>query len=177
MRILHFKLSLFTLVFVAVIFQACAPKTQSELKLGIWKAQLFNKDHIGIPFIFEVKYDKNKKFLSIINADEKLLVDEISTVGDSMKIVMPFFDSEFMVFNYGDSLVGRWTKIYPDHTVSMPFVAHHDEQFRFITENNIPNKKVEGTWNTLFTNDDFTDSSTAIGEFKLQNNKVFGTFL
>jgi len=105
------------------------------------------------------------------------MVDEISTLGDSMKIVMPFFDSEFMVFNHGDSLVGRWTKIYADHAVSMPFVAYHDNQNRFITENNISNTFVEGTWNSLFTNDDYSDSSYAIGEFKLQNNKVFGTFL
>ena len=177
MRILHFKLNFCALVLASLIFQSCAPKTQADLKLGIWKAQLFNKDNIEIPFIFQVKSDKNKKFLIIINAEEQLKVDEVSVVGDSMKIVMPFFDSEFMVFNHGDSLVGRWTKIYADHSVSMPFVAYYDNQNRFNTENNVPNKFVEGTWNSLFTNDDYSDSSYAIGEFKVQNNKVFGTFL
>lgn len=177
MRILHFKSTFYFLFLISLFWQACSSKKHTELIIGTYKAELFNKDNIAIPFIFDVKIEKNKKFLMIHNADEELLVDEISTVGDSLKIVMPFFDSEFMLSVEGDSLKGRWTKIYPDHTISMPVIAHIDHNIRFDVKDSIPNKLFEGTWNTLFTNDNFSDSSAAIGEFAIVNNKVHGTFL
>jgi len=149
----------------------------TELKIGTWKAELYNKDGIAIPFIFDVKTDKNKKFLVIHNAEEELVVDELVIVGDSLKIVMPFFDSEFMLSVSEDSLNGRWTKIYADHTVSMPVRAHFNSLNRFEVTNKQVNPNVVGTWNTLFTNEDLSDTSTAIGEFSIANQKVYGTFL
>ena len=146
------------------------------LKPGIWKAELFNKDGITIPFTFEVKNKNGKQIIEIINADDRLQVDEFSSVGDSLKINMPFFDSEFMLSVKGDSLVGRWTRIYPNKTVSMPVKATYNNPQRFNVKTEI-NKNIEGTWNTIFSSENGTDSSFAIGEFKIVNNKVYGTFL
>lgn len=176
MRILY-SLSIILLSLTIVLFSACSPNVKSELTLGIWKAELFNNEGIAIPFIFEVKTNQSKKFLVIKNAEENLIVDDISIVGDSTLIKMPFFDSEFMVYIYEDSLVGRWTKIYADHVVSMPVKALFDSHNRFEVVHNTQNEYFEGTWNTVFMNDDFSDTSGAIGEFKIVKNKVYGTFL
>lgn len=177
MRILRRYYSIFCLALIGILLFSCSSQTKPDIKLGIWKADLFNQNGIGIPFIFEVKLDQNKRVLLIRNADEALKVDDISIIGDSTKISMPFFDSEFMLAVYEDSLVGRWTKIYADHVVSMPVKAVFDNQKRFDFEHNNQNKDFEGTWNTVFMNDDFTDTSAAIGEFKIVKNKVYGTFL
>lgn len=162
---------------MGIFLQSCSTKNQNLLKSGIWKAELYNNTGMAVPFIFEVKMDQNKEILVIHNADEKIIVDDISIDGDSLKISMPFFDSEFMVHVYEDSLVGRWTKIYADYTVSMPIKAVYNNRNRFDVNHLTPNKNFEGTWNTVFMNDDFTDTSAAIGEFKLEESKVYATFL
>jgi peroxiredoxin len=154
----------------------CTHQKCSNLKKGFWKAELFTKDGISIPFIFEVICEDGKQVLLIQNAEERLKVDELIIAGDSLKINMPFFDSEFMVHVTGDSLVGRWTRIYPDHTVSMPVKAYYGIENRFESDT-IANKNIAGTWDAIFTNEEFTDTSIAIGEFKIVKNKIYGTFL
>ncbi len=176
MRILH-PIAIFLLFLSNILFLSCSSNVKSELKVGVWKAELYNQQNIPIPFTFEVSFSNGKRVITIHNAEEKLRVDDILEIGDSTKISMPFFDSEFMVAVYEDSLIGRWTKIYADHVVSMPIKALYNNQNRFEIVKHNQNKDFEGTWNTIFMNDDYTDTSGAIGEFKIVGNKLYGTFL
>lgn len=178
MSILNKYYVIVNILLISFCISSCSTNTkQIDPKTGQWKAELYNIDGIMIPFTFEIKDSSNKKYWMIRNADEVILVDDISVSGDSLKVIMPFFDSEFMLFSYGDSLLGRWVKNYDNYSVSMPFKAYHNNSKRFDVNSEKINSDFEGTWNTLFISDDKTDSTPAVAEFKIVENKIYGTFL
>ena len=72
---------------------------KSGLKEGMWRGVLKLNDSTDLPFNFEVK----GKTMQIINADERIIADEITFTNDSVFIRMPFFDSEFKCKLTGDS--------------------------------------------------------------------------
>jgi len=79
-------------------------------KEGIYRGVLTLNEAQGIelPFNFTVKYKGKKPTLIISNADEKILVDEITIKGDSVNFKMPVFDTEFKTVLIGDNLEGIW---------------------------------------------------------------------
>lgn len=177
MRILYRFAILLNVVLTLSILSACNKVKPSELKLGIWKAELYTKDHVVIPFVFEIKEHQGKRILEIHNAQERLLVDQIEVIGDSLKITMPFYDSEFMLVNKGDSLIGRWLKNYDSYKMEMPFKAFYNQQDRFTVKHRNINSDFVGTWNTTFLSEDKKDTSMAIAELRMVDNKIYGTFL
>ena len=78
-------------LFVFLIVVSCSPK-QTELKTGIWRGVLEIQGE-QLPFNFEVKTDAQGTNLVLQNADERLLLDEVSFVGDSINIVLHVFDA------------------------------------------------------------------------------------
>ncbi|PSL48058.1 peroxiredoxin [Chitinophaga niastensis] len=159
---------------------ACnAGNTKKDLANGVWQAKLHRKDGADIVFNFEVKDTAGKKVLYVLNATDKLLVDDVKVTGDSLFIKMPFFDSEFKAKFASDSAVeGQWIRHLADKDVSVPFsaVANTPERFKV----NTPAKgNVTGRWVTLFSSPKEKDKapSEAIGEFKQDGNVVHGTFL
>lgn len=149
--------------------------TKKELSDGVWKASLHRADGANIVFNFEVKDTAGKKVLYVLNATDKLLVDDVKVNGDSVFIKMPFFDSEFKArFAEGGSLEGQWIRHLADKDVSIPFTAqpHTAERFK---KGATPAQQVTGRWVTKFVDKD--KSSEAIGEFKQMGDLVYGTFL
>ncbi len=177
MRILHKINIAIALLFSVTFTLSCSYNTNTDLKSGIWRAALLNKDAVEIPFVFELKNIKGKYVMEIHNAEERLIVDQIEIIGDSIKITMPFYDSEFMLANMGDSLIGRWTKNYESYKMEMPVKAHFNSQERFKVQNRNINSDFVGTWSSTFINEDKTDTSTAIAEIRIVDNKAYGTFL
>ncbi|WP_212005878.1 TlpA disulfide reductase family protein [Chitinophaga sp. HK235] len=149
--------------------------TKKELSDGVWKASLHRADGANIVFNFQVKDTAGKKVLYVLNATDKLLVDDVKVNGDSVFIKMPFFDSEFKArFAEGGSLEGQWIRHLADKDVSIPFTAqpHTAERFK---KGATPAQQVTGRWVTKFVDKD--KSSEAIGEFKQMGDLVYGTFL
>lgn len=92
-------------LFVFLIVVSCTPKT-AELKTGIWRGVLEIQGE-QLPFNFEVKTDtKGGINLVLQNADERLLLDEVSFVGDSLNIVLHVFDAYLRAVIKDDSLIG-----------------------------------------------------------------------
>ncbi len=60
-----------------------APVKNAELKPGTWKGVIQRPDGEQIVFNFEVKPVNGKKVLYVLNASERLLVDDIRQQGDS----------------------------------------------------------------------------------------------
>ncbi|SFO57660.1 Peroxiredoxin [Chitinophaga sp. YR627] len=148
-----------------------------DLEPGVWQASLHRKDGADIVFNFEVKDSARKKLIYVLNANDRLLVDDVKVQGDSVFIKMPFFDSEFRAsFTKGGKIEGNWIRHLADRDVSIPFTAAHNVKQRF--EQHTPAKgNVTGRWSTWFTSPGKSDSSFAVGEFKQQGNIVHGTFL
>ncbi|NIG57637.1 TlpA disulfide reductase family protein [Chitinophaga sp. Cy-1792] len=156
---------------------ACQAGGKKDLQAGTYQAKLHRKDGADIVFNFEVKDTAGRKVLYVLNATDRLLVDEVKVNNDSVFIKMPFFDSDFKAAIAKDgSLNGSWTRHLADKDVSIPFTAIPNTTERF--PQYAPAKgNVNGRWSTWFIGKEKNDSSYAIGEFKQNGNTVHGTFL
>src|SRR4051812_12877789 len=102
-------------IIVASFFFSCSsPKRTSSLKQGPWRGILTINDSTGliIPFNFDLSVKNDSTTIIIRNAEEKIVVNEISFLfgtdtskNDSIVIHMPVFDSEFRCRILGDTLL------------------------------------------------------------------------
>lgn len=156
---------------------ACGTTPSPKFATGAWQGHLLREDGGDIVFNFEVSDSNGQKIMHIINAGERMLVDDIREEGDSVLIRMPFFDSEFKTALQADgSLEGQWIRHLADRDVSILFKAYPGIAERFKV-NNDARYNISGRWPTYFTKSGTTDSSFAIGEFEQKGNIVHGTFL
>ena len=154
------------------------------LKKGIWRGVLHldAKNNIELPFNFEVNIKNSKTTLTIINADERIVVDEVTLKKDSLIFKMPVFDTEFRTRVYSDSLVGVWLNYARKDKNIIPFKAYSNNKKRFNFTGFTDQKTNEsvffdGKWETTFSPES-NDSSKAIGVFNKNGNGIYtGTFL
>lgn len=147
----------------------------AELVPGMWRATLTTESGEKIPFNFEVKADSSAPYLEIINGDNRMRVDEVSLEGDSVRFLMPFFDSEFRARLVDDSLKGSWIKHLAGRDAVMPFSAAHGVAYRFLENPEPPVADISGRWATGFISE--ADTTPAIGELKQEGNRLTGTFI
>ena len=156
---------------------ACKPAAEKSypLKTGIWRAviEIQNQE---LPFNFEVVRDERGGYdLFVINAEEKLLLDEVTISGDSINVGLHIFDANIKAKISGDSLTGVFVKNYAeDYTV--PFHAVHGQDFRFATSKTTERASdFGGTYEVTFIGE--KDTTEAIALFKQSGNRVTGTFM
>lgn len=161
-------------LFVFLIVVSCTPKP-TELNTGIWRGVLEIQGK-QLPFNFEVKTDDTgRKNLVIQNADERLLLDEVSFVGDSVNIVLHVFDAYLRAVVKGDSLIGLFNLNY-DPSYKVPFKAKWGQDFRFsVPEKNQVTKNFTGKYEVQFFN--AKDTSRAIALIEQDGEKATGSFL
>ncbi len=151
-----------------------------KLKEGNYRAVLIlnEENNTELPFNFEVKYKGKKPNIIIKNADERILVDEITIKGDSVNFKMPVFDTEFRTVCVGDNLEGLWINNYKTSKNKIKFKASYGEANRFPFVPGKANPYFEGRWETTFS-PNTKDSSKAIGVFHHveQTDYLTGTFL
>jgi len=143
-----------------------------EFKSGTYRASLAIKDQKELPFVFTVD---STKILTIYNAEEKIIVDDITIKGDSIFIKMPVFDAQIkgMINNKGN-IRGNYTK--GPKNLKVPFEAIYDVHFRYPTTSTKHNP-MAGNWEVTFS-PNTEESYKAKGVFKDGvDNKVTGTFL
>lgn len=168
------KFSVLVLIFVTLTCTA-------QLKHGIWRGTLLlNKEkQIEIPFNFEIKNIKNKIQLIIHNAQEQIIVDEITFKKDSFNFKMPVFDTEFRTQLIGDSmLTGVWINHTKKENNIIAFTAKYGNKNRFDFSPQKPQSFYDGRWETTFS-PNTPDSGKAIGVFKhiINSSIIEGTFL
>lgn len=144
------------------------------LLTGIWRAAL-SLPGADLPFNFEVAATSGAYTITIINAEERIVVDEINYINDSLHIRLPVFDSEIVVYANDSSMNGYWINYSRKGNPAIPFHAAHGQPHRFET-NTSPTADVSGRWET-WLNAGTPDSSKAIGVFRQEGNRVTGTFL
>jgi len=155
-------------------------KGYAQLKPGEYRGVLLldSINKIELPFNFEVVVKGKKQEIIIKNAEEKIIVNEISQKGDSIFFKMPVFDTEFRTKINGDDLEGFWLNNYRTTSRMIPFRAQYGQGLRFPS---VPGKGIpmfDGKWEVTFSPGD-KDSSKALGVFKHleQTDFVYGTFL
>lgn len=160
----------FIVLFALYHFFSCQHKSINQLQKGIYRAVLQVQDNKEIPFTFEVI---TPTLLKMYNAEEVILVDEISYKGDSIYIQTPVFEGYIAGKLTVSGIQGAFIKPSLDRTV--PFYATHTTSKRFHTTK-IPNTNVSGNWETIFSQHSNKDRYIAKGIFKQAGAIVTGTF-
>ena len=160
-----------TILLFAIAMAACTSKP-AELMTGEWRG-IIELQGQQLPFNFEVTKDTGSYKVFLKNAEEKLLQDEISIYGDSVKITMLIFDIELRAKINGDQLNGFYSKNY-EPNFKLPFTAKNGDTHRFIKSGeSTPN--YSGKYSLNFRTEKETYPAVAI--FNQIGNEVTGTFL
>ncbi|OIQ37278.1 MAG: redoxin [Bacteroidetes bacterium MedPE-SWsnd-G1] len=158
------------LLFALIFVSSCTTgQGQKTLKTGFYRVVLGAQDNEEIPFIFEANSDGT---LTIFNADERINVDEIRYVNDSIYIRTPVFQSYFAGVFDGDNLSGKYINKTRKRVTS--FNATYDNDLRFSTEATAE-FNVSGVWETVFSKGE-RGEYIAKAIFKQDGKKVTGTF-
>lgn len=160
----------------SIVFSGCSSdKQQSTLKTGMWRAVL-ELQGTELPFNVEVANDNNGGYdLFIRNADERLLLDEVTVNGDSVDIALHVFDANIKAKINGDTLSGLFIKNY-EKDYRVPFRAVYGQTYRFkTTEERASVPDFSGKYHVVFENE--SDTTHAIGIFNQVKDSVTGTFL
>ncbi|MBI3501448.1 MAG: TlpA family protein disulfide reductase [Bacteroidetes bacterium] len=176
---LHCILLISCIAFISILFSCGNAKKISLLKEGKWRGILTLVDSTGLilPFNFDLTFQNDSTKITIHNAEEKIIVNEISFSNDSVFIRMPVFDSEFRCKISGDTLLeGNWYNHSRKDKNVIPFKAVYGETNRFDCPEYDKNFLFEGKWKCLFSPNQ-PDSSYAIGVFRQTAHGATGTFL
>ena len=162
---------------IALTILSCKPETESlnSLKTGTWRAVIELQGQ-QLPFNLELTNDDKGGYdMYIMNGEERILLDEISVIDDSVDIGLHIFDAKIKAAISGDSLKGYYIRNY-DPGYKFPFLAVQGQSFRFEKskeQNAVPD--FTGKYSVTFWND--TDTTLAVGIFKQEGDSVTGTFL
>lgn len=159
------------LLIIATTLITCSTKT--ELKTGVWRGVVEMQD-LQLPFGLEVYKNDSVYTAAVINAGEKILLDDVSVIGDSVKIVMHIFDSQLKAKIEDDKLVGSFIKNY-DSTETLPFAATFGDTYRFVKTEATVSFDFSGKYALQFKSP--TETYPSVGIFKQTGNTVEGTFL
>ena len=172
---IRFKLFLFIPLILLFSCETKKESTTSEpLKAGQWRG-VIRPQGLDLPFNFTVSEDANGYRIELINAEERIPLDEVSVSNDSVHIPMYIFDATIhaKIVDAG-TLRGFWVKNYAmDYVV--PFEAKAGDGARFATEDNSEPKDFSGKWEADFITDDKVRK--LIGVFEQDGRHVTGTFV
>ena len=146
-------------------------QSTSLLKPGFWQGKLIRNDKQEIPFTFLIE---KKNTLYLVNASEKILVDDIKKKGDSIEIHFPFFGAGLVIKkNTPHFLQGYYFKKQPDKNTFIPFEAVYGDK-KIISNTNSTN--ITGIWEVSFENKNGIEKGVA-NFSQNSDGKVTGSFL
>lgn len=161
-----------------LILLACTSPSENDrtvLKEGLWRATL-SIQHQELPFNFDVTKDSTGQYvIYLINAAERLKLDDIAFSNDSVTIPLHIFDASIKAKINGDILTGTYTKHY-EKDYRVPFHAEYGKPFRFkVDDDNTVTKNYSGTYSVTIFKENGT--TPAVGLFQQNADSVTGTFL
>ena len=140
---------------------------------GVWRGILHLQGQ-ELPFNFQINQQGSCLEIVLMNGDERLRIDEVEVFEDSIRFPMHIFDTQIMATFSRHSMEGYWQKNYLDDYI-IPFSARSGESFRFTDHPQDPPYDINGRWEVYFLSG--SDSSLAVGIFRLENHQLEGTFL
>lgn len=159
----------FLVVFLVIITTSCSDKSKSPTP-GIWRVTLETQDEKELPFLVNWLDDGS---IILMNAEERIKVDNVSLKGDSITIEHPVFEGVFKGIFTQNLVQGSFIK--PSLNRVVPFTMIYGDSLRFpvrldATEN------VTGKWEMVFSAHSEEDRYIAKGIFQQgPNQKVTGT--
>lgn len=185
------KLSFLAMIslFVLLFFTSCNNNSEegqiitkdnapTNLLEGRWRGTI-GLGSEDLPFNFDITEQKDGKLkMTIINADERIDVDDVTFTEDSVYIKLPVFNSELKGKWHPMRIIGEWHNYAKGDDYALSFYARHNDSTRFDMRTvNDPTANIEGRWEGMFIAKDRSGKDDAIGEFKQDGEIVSGTFL
>ena len=165
---------------IAVSGLCIQAQQKNSLSAGQWRGELERTDGNNIIFNFEVNNKEHKPTIYIRNAAERLAVDDITTVQDSIFIRLPFFDSQLRaVVVKNNQIKGVWIKRLADRNLVMPFTAVNNgtKSYRFKTLDKKPVANITGRWAASFSDAAHKRTVESVGVFNQEGTTLTGSFL
>lgn len=159
-----------------MLMSACElqPERITELKTGVWRGVIAMQGR-ELPFNFEVVRRDGDYEVFLLNAAERLLLEEVTVTADSVDIGLHIFDANIKAAVHGDSLAGVFIK-NEAQDYRLPFYAVHGQEHRFDHEGSRdPTANFSGKYEVTFVHE--KDTTKAIAIFDQVDYRVTGTFL
>nr|WP_321222538.1 TlpA disulfide reductase family protein [uncultured Psychroserpens sp.] len=154
-----------------VLIVGCNLNRPDALQEGVWRAELQLTETEVLPFNFEVT---SRDALKIFNADEVIMVTDITYSNDTVVIKTPVFEGYIEAIVKDGTLNGNFIKESLDRIV--PFTAEIGNTSRFDVASTSSTQNVTGNWETVFSPNSEEDKYIAKGIFEQNGNIVTGTF-
>jgi thiol-disulfide isomerase/thioredoxin len=168
------------LIFAITILAFASCNKVSEMKQGPWLGVIqIDPSDRSMDLSFNMNYSLTKEALpqfEITNADEKIVINEITKIGDTLFMKLPIFTSEIKALFRNDSLVGNYFPKGIAAGNSYKFYALSGIVDRFPKYTDKAAYDVSGRWKVI-ENPGTSDSTIMVGEFKQSGDNVTGTFL
>ncbi|MFZ1693787.1 MAG: redoxin domain-containing protein [Flavobacteriales bacterium] len=168
--------SCFFLLLVAALC-ACGKNKPSPIE-GPWVVEL-DLGETKLPFNWDIRNDSTGRTnISFRNGAESILAQDVVVSRDSVRIKMPFFDSEFIGIMSSDSLIqGVWANYLKGDDYRIPFIARAGLSPRFPQQSPEAAERFAGKWRTWF-NPETPHAYNSVAEFHANTNgSVVGTFM
>ncbi|MEB8345644.1 TlpA disulfide reductase family protein [Flavobacteriaceae bacterium KMM 6898] len=158
---------------IFLILSSCNDSKAPALKEGIWLGEMTLMEQQTLPFNFKItKSSAGDYIMESYNADEVLVIDEITINNDSILIKMPAFEGYITGVFSGSRIVGDFVQESMERSV--PFMATYGIKKRFDVKAS-SSYNVSGIWETEFS-PNTSDSYMGKGLFTQTGDRVVGTF-
>lgn len=167
----------YTRFFIYLLLSLIFVKACKESDNGNKAYRAVIKREDGLPIVFNISQEKKEGSIiwSIINAGEKIIVDDILEKGDSLLINLPFFEAQLNLVKSGSGYQGNWYKRTSTADQTVPIVIEEGKE-RLTLAGNPSKHNVSGRWSVVFTKQDGKEYN-AIAEFEQMGDSLKGTFL
>nr|MCS3811800.1 thiol-disulfide isomerase/thioredoxin [Mucilaginibacter sp. X4EP1] len=149
---------------------------QNKLQTGVWRGALTTSSGNLVPFNFAVADTDGHQQITVLNGSERIKVPDVKTIGDSVFIRMPLFDSEFKLKLNVDGLTGFWIRHLGTKDSQVPFIATPNTSWRFFKDEQKASFDISGSWAATF-GAGTPGKDELVGEFKQNGSALTGTFL
>lgn len=148
---------------------------QSDSGSKLYRAVIHRED--GLPIVFNIAQERigDSIVWTIINAGEKILVNDIVQKGDSLLINLPFFEAKLNLVKRGNGYQGNWNKRTSKGEQTVPIVIEEGSE-RLVLNGEKAKYNLSGRWSVVFTKDTGKEVN-AIAEFEQRGDSLTGTFL
>lgn len=143
--------------------------------IGFWEASVrVGEEEKELPFKFEVVAEGDKEVMYLINASERIKIEDLKYEEDSVTMGMHIFNTAIRAKISEGKLEGTWVKKdYEDYV--LPFKATRRDSI-VLPSVVQPEVNMSGKWAVAFEGEN-GEEEPAIGVFKQKGQFVAGTFL
>ncbi|WP_044210980.1 peroxiredoxin [Flammeovirga sp. OC4] len=164
--------TLFLLIAIKCILFSCEKENNKadkgeEKPMTKWRAAITNTHQKEVPFYLTIEGDGDQQVWTVINGEERMVLDEVFYEGDSLHIPLLIYEAELIVKEGKDVINGQFVR---NGAYRLPFSAVKGGDKRF-SKGAEPTVDFTGNYAVKLGKTD------AIGLFKQNEDYLTGTFL